>query len=29
MGHVTVVDEDREEAIRKARIVKETLKVIA
>jgi 5-(carboxyamino)imidazole ribonucleotide synthase len=29
MGHVTVIDEDREEAIRKARVIKETLKVIA
>jgi 5-(carboxyamino)imidazole ribonucleotide synthase len=29
MGHVTVVDENREEAIRKAKFVKENLKVIA
>lgn len=28
MGHVTIIDEVREEAIRKARIVKEVLKVI-
>jgi 5-(carboxyamino)imidazole ribonucleotide synthase len=29
MGHVTVIDHDREEAIRKARLVQKTLKVIA
>lgn len=29
MGHVTVVDDNREEAIRKAKFVKENLKVIA
>jgi 5-(carboxyamino)imidazole ribonucleotide synthase len=29
MGHVTVVDDNREEAIRKAKFVKNTLKVIA
>lgn len=28
MGHVTVVDEQREEAIRKARLVKDTLRVV-
>lgn len=28
MGHVTVIDEQREEAIKKARLVKETLRVI-
>jgi 5-(carboxyamino)imidazole ribonucleotide synthase len=29
MGHVTIIDNDREEAIKKARYVQETLKVIA
>ncbi len=29
MGHVTVIDEKREEAIRKARLVKEILKVVS
>jgi 5-(carboxyamino)imidazole ribonucleotide synthase len=29
MGHVTIVDEDRQEAINKARLVQETLKVIS
>jgi 5-(carboxyamino)imidazole ribonucleotide synthase len=29
MGHVTVVNADREKAIEKARYVQETLKVIA
>jgi 5-(carboxyamino)imidazole ribonucleotide synthase len=29
MGHVTVLDENRNEAIRKARLVKETLKVVS
>ncbi len=29
MGHVTVIDENREEAIRKARMVKEILKVVS
>jgi 5-(carboxyamino)imidazole ribonucleotide synthase len=29
MGHVTVLDENRNEAIRKARIVKDTLKVVS
>jgi len=29
MGHVTIVDADREKAIEKARYVQETLKVVA
>jgi len=29
MGHVTIVDEDRQEAINKARLVQETLKVVS
>jgi 5-(carboxyamino)imidazole ribonucleotide synthase len=29
MGHVTVVDESRDEAIRKARMVKEVLRVVS
>jgi 5-(carboxyamino)imidazole ribonucleotide synthase len=29
MGHVTIVDEDREKAVEKARFVQETLKVVS
>jgi 5-(carboxyamino)imidazole ribonucleotide synthase len=29
MGHITIVDEDREKAIEKAKFVKETIKVKA